>query len=138
MSNELMTALLDGGFLGTTLRNLDLEGGRTWRMPAVDIEADDKEYVFTAEMPGMEKEQFGVQVHEGLLIIRGERKVEETKKERHFVRREMSYGAFSRTFTLPEDAKGDKVQATYKNGILRIAVPRAEKTPPKQVDIRVE
>ena len=116
----------------------DLEGGRSMRSPAVDIEQNEKEYTFSVELPGVEKDGFKVEVHEGVLSIRGERKQESEEKTKTYVRREMSYGTFTRSFALPQDAKAEAIQASYRNGILRVSVPRAEKAKPKTVEVKVD
>src|ERR1700704_2710218 len=84
--------------------------------PLADITEDDKEYVIKAELPEVKKEDVKVTVENGVLTIAGERRFEkeETKKKYHRVER--AYGSFVRSFSLPDDADGSKVQAEFKNG----------------------
>lgn len=105
--------------------------------PAVDISETDDEYVFTAELPGMSKDDVTVEVENGVLTIRGEkhseRKSEKNEKRRYVERR---YGSFSRSFTLPSDAKDDAVKASYEGGVLTIEVGRSEDKKPRVISIK--
>lgn len=116
----------------------DLEGGRAGWFPAVDVEEKDKEYVFTADVPGLQKDDVNVEIDKGLLKIRGERKEDKEEKGKNFLRKEHFYGSFNRVFPLPTDAKTDDVKADYKNGVLTIRVARAEELKPKSVKINVQ
>lgn len=110
---------------------------RAW-LPAVDIEERDKDYVFSLEVPGMERDQVRVELQNGTIMISGERKEEKDEKRKNYLRHEQSYGAFRRSFSLPADAASEGLKATYKNGILKIMVPRSEKAKAKTVPINVE
>lgn len=138
---EIRDAL--SGFLDEMLggdghgRSLDWRGGSTW-LPSVDVEESDKEYAFSLELPGLQKGDIHVEVQEGVLTIRGERKAEKEEKGRNFLRQEQHYGAFRRCFTLPRDAVAESVKASYKEGVLKVCVPRSEKAKPKAVDVSVE
>ena len=103
-------------------------------MPPVDIEEDDREYVLKAELPGMKKEDVKLKVEGGTLSISGERKQEKDKKHD---RVERSYGAFVRSFTLPEAVLTEKVSAEFKDGILMVHVPKDEKAKPKAIEVKV-
>ena len=85
-------------------------------MLPVDIEESDKEYLIKAELPGMKKEEVKLKVEGGTLSISGERKAEKEEKDKKYHRVERSYGAFSRSFTLPEGALAEKISAVFKDG----------------------
>jgi HSP20 family protein len=105
--------------------------------PLVDITEDDKEYVIKAEIPAMKKEDIKINVHEDVLTITGERKYEKEEKGKKYHRVERSYGSFMRSFTLPEDADGTKVNAEYKDGVLSVHLQKSEKAKPKSIEIKV-
>ena len=116
----------------------DLEGGKAGWFPAVDVQETDKEYVFTADVPGLSKDDVNVEVEKGLLKIRGERKEDKEEKGKNYLRKEHFYGSFNRNFPLPADAKTEDVKADYKNGVLTIRVARTEELKPKSVKINVQ
>jgi HSP20 family protein len=105
--------------------------------PLVDITEDDKEYLVKAEIPEMKKEDIKVNVHDDVLTITGERKYEKEEKGKKYHRVERSYGSFMRSFTLPEDADGSKVNAEYKDGVLKVHLPKSEKAKPKAVEVKI-
>ncbi len=107
-------------------------------VPAVDIrEADDK-YLIEAELPGIKKEDVHIEVKDGVLTIRGERKHEEEKKEENYTRIERAYGQFQRSFTLPVNVEEDKIDASYNDGILTVELPKGEKAKPKQIEVKAK
>jgi len=105
--------------------------------PLVDIVEDEKNYVVKAELPGLKKEEIKVGVQNDVLTISGERKYEKEEKDKKFHRIERAYGSFARSFTIPEDSDGEKVSAEFKDGILRVHLPKTEKVKPKQVEVKV-
>jgi len=105
--------------------------------PLVDISEDEKEYLIKAELPEVKKEDVKVSVQEGVLTISGERKSEKEEKNKKFHRVEWAYGSFERSFTLPEDADADKVVGDFKDGVLKVHVPKSEKSKPKRIDVKV-
>jgi HSP20 family protein len=105
--------------------------------PLVDITEDDKEYVIKAEIPEMKKEDIKVNVNEDVLTISGERKYEKEEKGKKYHRVERAYGSFMRSFTLPEDADAAKVSAEYKDGVLKVHLPKSEKAKPKSIEVKV-
>jgi len=121
------------------LRNPGEEGFTvtTWS-PTVDIAEDDKENIVKAELPGMNKEDVKVTVEGGLLLITGERKAEREEKNKKYHRIERSYGSFTRSFTLPEGAAGDKVSAEFKDGVLQVHLPKDEKAKAKSIEVKVQ
>jgi len=105
--------------------------------PAVDIAEDDKEYLVKAELPEVRKEDVRVTVENGLLSISGERKFEKEEKGKKYHRVERSYGNFVRSFTLPDDADADKVEAKFSDGLLRVHVAKSEAAKPKQIEVKI-
>ena len=103
--------------------------------PPVDISEDDREYLVEADLPEVSKDDLKITVDNGLLLILGERNRqsgEEAPRVRHS---ERSYGKFRRRFTLPEDIDAGKVSADFKNGVLRIRLPKTETPKPREIDI---
>lgn len=105
--------------------------------PLVDITEDDKEYVVKAEIPEMKGEDIKINVHEDVLTVSGERTYEKEDKGKKYHRVERAYGSFMRNFTLPEDADGTKVNAEYKDGVLKVHVPKSEKMKPKAIEVAI-
>jgi HSP20 family protein len=104
--------------------------------PAVDITEDDKEYLVTAELPQVRKENVKVTVENGILSISGERKFEKEEKGKKYHRIERSFGSFLRSFDLPDDADATKVDAKFSDGILNVHVAKSESAQPKQIEIK--
>ncbi len=107
-------------------------------VPAVDISEDDKEYLIKAELPEIDKKDVKVTVQDGVLTIQGERKQEKEEKGKRFHRLERSYGAFLRSFSLPEDAAEDNIKAEFKDGMLYVHLPKSAKSRAKVIEVKVE
>jgi len=105
-----------------------------WR-PAVDVYDNANDIVITAELPGMDKKDMVVHVTGRFLTLKGERLSENEVKEDKYHRRERSYGKFERVFTLPAEVDPDKITADYKDGILKIHIPKPEEQKPKQITV---
>lgn len=105
-------------------------------VPSVDIIEDDKEYLVKADLPEIKKEDVHVSLEDGVLSISGERKHEKEEKGRRFHRLECDYGNFVRSFTLPESADSNKVNAEFKDGVLRVHVAKTSK--PKQLSTEIK
>lgn len=105
--------------------------------PLVDIIEDDKEYLIKVELPEVSKDDVKVTVEGGTLTISGERKAEKEEKNRRYHRVERFYGRFVRSFTIPEDADPDNVRAEFKEGVLRVHLPKSEKARPKEIEVKV-
>ena len=105
-------------------------------MPALDVNETDDHYAITVELAGARKEDVTVECEEGVLTIRGEKKSEreEKKEQQRFVERR--YGAFSRSFSLPRDADGEHIEATFENGVLTLTIPKSEAAKPRTVSIK--
>ena len=108
------------------------EGG--W-MPNIDVSENDKEIVVRAELPGMDKKDIDISLTDGILTIKGEKKTETKEENEHYHLTERRYGSFCRTLKMPEEVVIKKVDATYKDGILRVTCPKAEKAAPKKITV---
>jgi HSP20 family protein len=106
--------------------------------PTVDIYETKDSVIIDAELPGIKQSDIEVNVSENMLTIKGEKKQEKDTKEENFYRVERVYGSFSRTFTLPVGVHADKIKAVYKDGVLKITLPKAEEVKPKQIPIEVK
>lgn len=105
--------------------------------PPVDILENKDSYLIRAELPGMKKEDFHVELEDGTLTLSGERKFEEPTNGDEYHRVERLAGKFSRSFYLPQTVKHDGIKATYREGILEVLVPKAEEAKPKQITVSV-
>ncbi|XOF33418.1 MAG: Hsp20/alpha crystallin family protein [Candidatus Electrothrix sp. YB6] len=113
--------------------NRQIEAG-DW-MPVVDIAETDNDFIVRTELPGVDKDHVHVNINNGVLTIKGEKKTEAKDAKRHRV--ECAYGSFVRSFTLPQDVDVEKVEAGYKHGILNLTIPKQEKAKPKQIEVKV-
>jgi len=104
--------------------------------PAINIWTNEDGQLVSAEMPGVLPDNIDIDVTGDALSISGVRKQDEVAKEAHYHRRERSYGSFSRTIQLPFMVDTNKVEASFKNGILLISLPRAEADKPKKITIK--
>lgn len=95
-----------------------------WLSPASDASSDDSAYRITLELPGVEEKDIEISVHEGVVTVTGEKTDTREEKGATWYFSERQYGSFSRTFRLPADADGDAVQASLKDGVLSLSVPR--------------
>jgi HSP20 family protein len=105
--------------------------------PRVDISESKDSYLIRAEVPGMKKEDFSLEVKDNTLTLSGEKKFEQPTEGVEYRRVERVAGKFVRSFTLPELVKHDAIKATYQDGVLEIQVPKAEAAKPKQIEITV-
>ncbi len=107
-------------------------------LPTLDLAETKNEFVVKAEVPGMSPKDIDISLNGGVLSIRGEKKQEKEEKEENYHFVERSYGSFSRTIRLPGDVQSDKIKAAYKDGVLRISLPKSEESKRKEVKIKVE
>jgi len=108
--------------------SLARSGGSSYSfVPRVDVIENEKSFEIHVAVPGMNKEDFKIDLNDNYLIISGERKWANEKKETNFHTIETQYGTFSRTFTLPENVDATKISAKYVNGILEVNIPKDEK-----------
>jgi HSP20 family protein len=110
--------------------------GGTWA-PPVDIFEHDGNIVLKAELPGVDPKDVDVRLENNVLTLKGERKFDSEVKREHYHRVERAYGAFSRSFTLPNVVDTDKIKAEYKDGVLRVTLPQRDEAKPKQISIQV-
>ena len=106
--------------------------------PAVDIYETEESLVVEAELPGVDPKDIDVSVDEGVLSLKGERKLEKVVKEENYHRVERAYGLFQRSVRLPSDVDADAIKANYDSGVLKVSVPKVEPRKPKSVPIEVE
>jgi len=101
--------------------------GKVMNVPAVNVNETDGNYALSVAAPGLEKKDIAIEVVDGVMTIRAEKEKEEKEeKNGRFNRREYNYSSWSRSFTLPEDCDDTKIAAEYKNGELKITIPRTE------------
>ena len=105
--------------------------------PSVDITEDEREYLVKADLPEVKKDDVKVTVESGVLTITGERKFEKEEKDKKYHRIERAYGNFLRSFTLPEAADAAKVNAEFKDGVLKVHLPKSDKAKAKTVEVKV-
>jgi HSP20 family protein len=105
-------------------------------VPPVDIFERQDQLVIRAEVPGLNREDMDVRIENGVLTLHGERKREADISEDNAFRMERTYGAFTRSFSLPRTVDASKVSAAYKDGVLEVAVPKVEAAKPKKIEIR--
>jgi HSP20 family protein len=125
-------------FFGRDITNLP-----SWRtgmsMPAVNIEDKPDKFLVHLAVPGMKRDDFKIELQNGLLIVSSEKEETHEDKAENFTRREFSYQSFKRSFTLPESVKADKIDAKYVDGILTINLPKREEAkmqPTRQIEIK--
>jgi len=119
------------------LRNEDGTARGSW-VPSVDIyETDSHDVVIKAELPDMPREGIELTVENNTLTLRGERKLPADVKEEQFRRVERQYGAFTRSFTLPNTVDASRVSAEYKNGVLTVRLPFREEARPRTINVEV-
>ncbi len=101
-------------------------------LPSVNIKEDADNFRVEMAVPGFDKKDFKIELNHNVLTISSEKKVEKENREgERFTRHEFSYQSFSRSFTLPDSANGDKISAKYDNGILNVEIPKREEAKPK-------
>ena len=111
----------------------------TWpTMPAVDVTDSEKAYQITAELPGMDEKSIEVKVTDGYLTIKGEKKEEKEEKQKDYYVSERRYGSFERYFALPESVDASKIEATFKNGVLKVTLPKTAEAqkPAKKIEVK--
>jgi HSP20 family protein len=123
-------------FESTLKPNQDHSTLTTWA-PAVDIYETENELVLKADLPDVDEKDIDVRVENNMLTIRGERKFEQSLKEDNYLRVERAYGSFSRSFSLPNTVNTEAIRANYKNGVLKVELPKRAESKPKQVKINV-
>jgi HSP20 family protein len=117
-------------------RAFDDEGiGRGAWAPSVDIYENKDQIVLEAELPGMNQDDFDLSIENNVITLRGERRFEKTDETDNYHRVERSYGAFTRSFTLPQTVSPEGATAEYNNGVLRVTLPKREETKARRIQV---
>ena len=106
--------------------------------PVVDLSEDDQGYLVLAELPGIARDQVKIRVEDGRLVFAGRRVFEQSQHGRKHHRVERAYGAFRRSFLLPEDTDVEKIHADFKDGLLRIHLPKRESALPRRIEVKLD
>lgn len=106
-------------------------------IPSVDVREDDEKFVFLADLPGVDPKDIEVTCENGMLTIKGGKKMETREEKEGYKRIERSRGSFFRRFSLPDSADTDKIKANCKNGVLELTIPKIEKVKPRKVEVKV-
>lgn len=109
---------------------------RPWS-PAVDIYENENALILKADLPDIDPKNVSIQLENGTLTLKGERKFEQQDNNKGFHRVERSYGTFVRAFSLPDTVDGDKVKADYKNGVLTVTLAKKEVAKPKTINVEI-
>jgi HSP20 family protein len=106
--------------------------------PAVDVVESEKSYEITTELPGMDEKNIEVKLADGILTIKGEKQEAKEEKEKNYYRRERSYGAFERSFEVPETVQVDKIEANFSKGVLKLMLPKKAEAqkPAKKIEVK--
>ena len=136
--------------LGSTRKDLDSLLSRFFRgtpslgtfteewLPSMDISETKKNFIVKAELPGLDANDVNVSLSGDLLTIKGEKKREEEEKDEHHHYVERYSGSFQRSFQLPTSVQGDKVEATFDKGVLKVTIPKVEEAEKKDIEIKVK
>lgn len=106
--------------------------------PRVDISETDNHFQILAEIPGINRDDVKINIEDGVLTIRGERKEEKEDTGRKFHRMERYYGVFSRSFSLPPNVDESRIEAIFKEGLLTLQLPKTEAAKPKSIEVKVK
>ena len=106
--------------------------------PQLDVYEDENNIIVNVDVPGMKPEDIDISVSGNALSIRGEKKQEEKKEGKDYYRMERAYGSFSRTVELPSTVDTKKINATYKDGVLEVVLPKVEEAKPQKIKIKVK
>ena len=128
--------MLFGDFFGVDKRGDETNFIR-WA-PRVDVVEQDGGYELAADLPGLKKEDIKIEIKGDILTLRGEKKLEEEKKDKNYRLCERYYGEFVRTFMLPENVDRDKIVAEFKDGVLKLEIPKTAAAKPKQIEVAVK
>lgn len=126
-------------FTSNLTRSFDDEGiARGAWSPRVDIYENKDQIVLEAELPGMNREDFDLSVENNVITLRGERHFEKKDDSDNYHRVERAYGSFTRSFTLPQTVTAEGANAEYRNGVLRVTLPKREETKARRIEIKGE
>lgn len=136
---DRMNRLFDESFRGASRSGAtddDWALGGSWA-PAVDIYEQEGNIVLKAELPGVDSKDVDIRLENNVLTLRGERKLDTEVKRENYHRVERAYGSFTRSFTLPTVVDQEKIKADYRDGVLRVTLPKREEAKPKQISIAI-
>ena len=105
--------------------------------PALDVVEEQENFLVKVDLPGLSKDDVSVTIQDNFLTIKGERKHEVEKKEANFHHRECVHGTFARTIELPTRVDAGKVEATFRDGVLHVTLPKSEEAKPKEIKVSV-
>ncbi len=123
-------------FQDTVNRMLDQNAARPW-VPAVDIFETENEWVLKADLPDVKLENVDIQIENGNLTLKGERRFQKEDNGKGYQRVERSYGTFARYFSLPDTVDSENVRADYANGVLTVTLPKKEVAKPRSIKVQV-
>lgn len=129
--DRLWDSFLEGGPMRRAA-----DGGE-W-LPSIDVSETKSDLVIKAELPGMDPKDIDISMNNGFLTIKGEKKHEREEKDENYHLVERSYGSFTRSVRLPREVQSDKITASFKNGVLRVTLPKSEEAKKKEIKIKVE
>jgi HSP20 family protein len=121
---------------GASLFRAPLMSATTEWLPAVELVEKDGEFVLTAEIPGMSKENVDISIEDNVLTFKGEKKLEKEEKKDRMHIREREYGAFTRAFSLPRNVEAGKVRAEYHDGVVEIHMPKGAEAKGRHIEIK--
>jgi len=130
---EAMNSLLEDSFV----RPFATPNGLANHAVPVDIYQTENELVVRASVPGVQPEDLNIAVLNGVLTLKGEHKPEAVKDGAHYLRQEIAYGGWERSFELPFSVQAEKAQAHFEHGMLTITLPKAEEAKPRQIKVNV-
>ena len=125
---------MNGLFNGLVSSRSASRGAEDW-IPSVDISETDDGFIVTADVPGMSAESIKISVANNVLTLRGEKKNVREETEENFHRVERVFGAFERTFSLPSGVEPENIRAKYKDGVLRVRLPKSKEAKPQEIKV---
>jgi len=123
------------GFFNELMPSMMKEHGEM--MPAFDISEADDHFVVKADLPGIDPKNLDISLTGNVLTIRGEKKEEREEKNERYYTIERQFGSFSRSFMLPSDVKEDGIEASYRDGVLRVSIPKSQRAKQKKITVKM-
>jgi HSP20 family protein len=136
MLSDRMRDWADFSPFGTSILRAPLLSETTEWLPAVELVEKDGEFVLTAEIPGMSKEDVNISIEDNVLTFKGEKKFEKEEEKDRMHIREREYGTFMRAFTLPRNVEAAKVRAEYHDGVVEIHMPKGEEAKGRRIEVK--
>lgn len=137
LSNRTMYNSPLANLLNNVWRDEFLTGEYAQFVPAVNLSENETQFNVELSAPGFDKNDFKIEINDGVLTVSGKHEVEKEVKEKNFTRKEFNYGSFQRSFSLPQEVNEETIDAKYENGILKIALPKKEETKKATKEIKV-